>query len=77
MRALGRRLVPAGRAGFPWAPPTWPTGVERPTVEPRLGVHYDTAWSRRYPVRVARAAALDWGARPALWALASPRVVGL
>lgn len=77
MSALGRRLVPAGRAGFPWAPPTWPTGVERPPVEPRLGVHYDTAWSRRYPVRVARAAALDWGARPALWALASPRVLGL
>lgn len=77
MRAAGRRLVPSRRAGFPWAAPTWPTGVERPPVEPRLGVHYDTAWSRRYPVRLARAAALDWAAKPALRALASPHVDGL
>lgn len=77
MRAPGHRPLSSGRAGFPWSAPTWPGGVERPRPEPRLGVHYDTAWSRRYPVRVARAAALDWVAKPALWALGSPRVEGL
>jgi 1-acyl-sn-glycerol-3-phosphate acyltransferase len=76
-RVAGRRSRRGRLLGFPWTAPSWPAGLERPLPEPRLGVHYDTSWSRRYPVRVARAAALDWVAKPALWAVASPRVSGL
>jgi 1-acyl-sn-glycerol-3-phosphate acyltransferase len=67
----------ARRPPFPWAAPTWPDGVELPPLERSVGVDYDTAWSRRYGVRVARAALLDWVARPMVKALASPRVDGL
>jgi 1-acyl-sn-glycerol-3-phosphate acyltransferase len=67
----------ARRPSFPWAAPTWPDGVELPPLERTVGVDYDTAWSRRYGVRVARAALLDWVARPVVRALASPRVEGL
>jgi 1-acyl-sn-glycerol-3-phosphate acyltransferase len=42
-----------------------------------VGVDYDTAWSRRYGVRVARAALLDWIARPVVRVLAAPRIDGL
>jgi 1-acyl-sn-glycerol-3-phosphate acyltransferase len=70
--------VPAvRRPSFPWAPPTWPDGVDLPPLERTVGVDYDTVWSRRYGVRLARAALLDWVARPAVRALASPRVDGL
>lgn len=65
------------RPSFPWAAPTWPDGVELAPLERSVGVDYDTAWSRRYGVRVARAALLDWVARPVVRALASPRVDGL
>jgi 1-acyl-sn-glycerol-3-phosphate acyltransferase len=51
--------------------------VELPPIEGSVGVDYDTAWSRRYGVRVARAALLDWVARPAVRVVASPRVDGL
>jgi 1-acyl-sn-glycerol-3-phosphate acyltransferase len=51
--------------------------VDLPPLERTVGVDYDTAWSRRYGVRVARAALLDWVARPVVRALASPRVEGL
>lgn len=43
----------------------------------RLGVAYDTAWSRRYPARLARAVVMDNAARPIARALASPEVRGL
>ncbi|HEX6476291.1 MAG TPA: lysophospholipid acyltransferase family protein [Acidimicrobiales bacterium] len=65
------------RPSFPWAAPTWPDGVELAPLDRTVGVDYDTAWSRRYGVRVARAALLDWLARPLVTALASPRVDGL
>jgi 1-acyl-sn-glycerol-3-phosphate acyltransferase len=39
-------------------------------------VHYDTDWSRRYPVRLARAMVLDNVARPLTRALASPVIRG-
>ncbi|HEX4540923.1 MAG TPA: lysophospholipid acyltransferase family protein [Acidimicrobiales bacterium] len=65
------------RPAFPWAAPTWPDGVEPPPLERSVGIDYDTAWSRRYGVRVARAALLDWLARPMVKVLASPRVDGL
>jgi 1-acyl-sn-glycerol-3-phosphate acyltransferase len=66
----------AGRSRFPLAAPTWPGSVPRPAPEPELGVHYDTAWSRRYPVRLARAMVLDNVTRPLARALASPQLRG-
>ncbi|MDP9388130.1 MAG: 1-acyl-sn-glycerol-3-phosphate acyltransferase, partial [Actinomycetota bacterium] len=69
--------APRLRARFPLGPPTWPGGVERPPVRRRTGVDYDTAWARRYPVRLARALVLDVVTRPVVHALASPDVDGL
>ena len=66
----------AGRSRFPLAAPTWPGSVPRPAPEPELGVHYDTAWSRRYPVRLARAVVLDNVTRPLARAIASPQLRG-
>jgi 1-acyl-sn-glycerol-3-phosphate acyltransferase len=65
-----------GRARFPLAAPSWPESVARPAPESDIGVHYDTAWSRRYPVRLARAMVLDNLTRPAARVLASPLVRG-
>ncbi len=74
-RALARvrRIVPDG---FPWQAASWPASIERAAPERGLGVDYDTSWSRRYPVRLARAVLLDHMATPAVRALATPRVVG-
>ena len=77
-----RRLAPsalltrAGRARFPLAAPSWPESVPRPAPTPELGVHYDTAWSRRYAVRLARAMVLDNVARPLARVVASPLIRG-
>ena len=77
-----RRLSPgalaarAGRTGFPLAAPSWPESVPRPAPDPVLGVDYDTAWSRRYPVRLARAMVLDNVTRPLAQVLASPLIRG-
>ena len=65
------------RPSFPYGAPSWPGGVPRPAVARRTGVDYDTAWARRYPVRLARALALDGLTRPLVQALASPTVDGL
>jgi 1-acyl-sn-glycerol-3-phosphate acyltransferase len=66
----------AGRARFPLAAPSWPETVPRPAPTPELGVDYDTAWSRRYPMRLARAMVLDNLARPLAKAIASPDIRG-
>ncbi len=77
-----RRLTPTallnrvGRARFPVSAPSWPESVPRPAPTPELGVHYDTAWSRRYPVRLARAMVLDNVARPLARVVASPLIRG-
>ncbi|MGH9102902.1 MAG: lysophospholipid acyltransferase family protein [Acidimicrobiales bacterium] len=63
--------------GFPWSAPDWPQGVERPLPRRSLGVDYDTAWSRRYPARLARALVLELLTRPLVAAVASPTVSGL
>ncbi len=65
-----------GRRRFPLAAPTWPGSVPRPAPTPELGVHYDTAWSRRYPVRLARAMVLDNVTRPLARIVAAPVVRG-
>ena len=66
----------AGRAPFPLVAPSWPESVPRPVPTPDLGVHYDTAWSRRYGVRLARAMVLDNVTRPVARMVASPLVRG-
>ena len=63
--------------GFPYSAPKWPTGVPRPPAKSRTGMDYETAWARRYGVRLARSVVLDGVVRPAVQALASPTVHGL
>jgi 1-acyl-sn-glycerol-3-phosphate acyltransferase len=64
------------RAGFPWSSPAWPAAVAREAPERKLGVDYDTEWSRRYPARLVRAVLLDNVTRPLAHAIASPEVRG-
>jgi 1-acyl-sn-glycerol-3-phosphate acyltransferase len=42
-----------------------------------LGTDYDSEWTRRYPARLGRVLLSELVTRPALHALASPRVAGL
>jgi 1-acyl-sn-glycerol-3-phosphate acyltransferase len=65
-----------GRARFPLAAPTWPHSVERPDPERRVGLAYDHDWSRRYPVRLARAMLVDSVTRPVAKVLAPATVRG-
>lgn len=65
------------RPAFPLAKATWPDAVERPAIESRVGVDYDTEWARRYPARLARALFVDDVLRPLAHVLAWPRVHGL
>jgi 1-acyl-sn-glycerol-3-phosphate acyltransferase len=74
-RLMGRLRAP-GTGGFPWSAPHWPDGVERDPPERKLGVDYDTEWSRRYPARLLRAVLLDNVTRPLAHAVASPEVRG-
>jgi 1-acyl-sn-glycerol-3-phosphate acyltransferase len=62
--------------GLPWRAPEWPGSVEREAPERDLGVDYDTAWARRYPVRLLRAVVVDNVTRPLAHAVASPEVRG-
>lgn len=62
--------------GMPWRAPVWPSAVERDAPVRNLGVDYDTAWARRYPVRLARAVLVDNVTRPLAHAVASPKVRG-
>ena len=62
--ALSARWL-AGRPGpVPPGPPELARIGAPARPEPELGVHYDTDWSRRYPVRLARAMVLDNVTRP-------------
>jgi 1-acyl-sn-glycerol-3-phosphate acyltransferase len=74
--AIAARL-PARPSGFPWTAPSRPGTLPVPPPERTLGVDYDTDWARRYPARLARAALAEGVARPAVAALARPRVEGL
>ena len=51
--------------------------MERPDPERKVGLDYDHEWSRRYPVRLARAVVMDNVARPAARLLAPATVRGL
>jgi 1-acyl-sn-glycerol-3-phosphate acyltransferase len=65
------------RPRFPFGPPAWPTGVDRPPAKRTTGVDFETAWARRYGVRLARAVTLDGITKPLVNVLASPTVDGL
>lgn len=67
--------VPPGR--FLLRRPTRPRGAEPLPLEHALGTSYDTAWARRYPVRLARAMVLDDITRPLMRVACSPTVFGL
>jgi 1-acyl-sn-glycerol-3-phosphate acyltransferase len=71
---LARRIP---RPPFPFSAPTLPEGVEPLPSRPRSGPDYDTAWARRYPARLARAALVEGLARPVVAALARPERHGL
>ncbi|HEV3265068.1 MAG TPA: lysophospholipid acyltransferase family protein [Acidimicrobiales bacterium] len=66
----------AGRRRFPLAAPSWPETVPRPAPEHELGIDYDTDWSRKYPVRLARAMLTDNLTRPLARVIADPLVRG-
>ncbi len=74
---LRRPLDRLGRLGFPLVAPTWPESLPRAAPERRVGLDYDHAWSRRYPVRLARAVVLDNVAKPLARVAAPTTVVGL
>ena len=61
---------------FPLGAPTWPGSLDRPAPDRGLGTDYDTAWSRRYPVRLARAVLLDNVTRPLARLVADPVLRG-
>ena len=69
-----KALRKLGSAHFPLRRPTWPTSVPRPTKKRRVGLDYDTAWSRRYPARLARAILTDNVTVP-LTRLVAPAVI--
>ncbi|MGH9110004.1 MAG: lysophospholipid acyltransferase family protein [Acidimicrobiales bacterium] len=68
-----RRLT---HPSFPFAAPTWPGSLERPAPERRVGLDFDHDWSRRYPVRLARAVVLDNVTRPLARVVAPTTVRG-
>ena len=65
MDAVGAARPTVRATRFPLAAPSWPTTVERPDPERKVGLDYDHEWSRRYPVRLARAMVMDNVTRPA------------
>jgi 1-acyl-sn-glycerol-3-phosphate acyltransferase len=58
--------------GFPYRAPTTPRGVAPAPKERTTGAHYDTAWSRSMPARMARAAIVDGPMRLVVSGLAAP-----
>lgn len=63
-------------ARFLLSAPARPGGAEPPQRIEKTGVGYETAWARRYPVRLARAVVLDDVTVPAVRLLARPQVIG-
>src|SRR5580693_478263 len=70
-------MARARSARFPLAAPSWPTTVDRPDPDRKVGLDYDHEWSRRYPVRLARALVMDNLARPVARLIAPATVRGL
>ncbi|MFT5202818.1 MAG: 1-acyl-sn-glycerol-3-phosphate acyltransferase [Candidatus Aldehydirespiratoraceae bacterium] len=58
--------------GFPYRSPSTPGGVDPAPVEKTAGAHYDTAWARKMPARMARAAIIEGPMRLLVSGLAAP-----
>lgn len=58
--------------GFPYRAPSTPRGVAPAPKETTTGAHYDTAWARRLPARMTRAAIVDGPMRLLVSGLAAP-----
>ncbi|MCQ3806987.1 MAG: lysophospholipid acyltransferase family protein [Acidimicrobiaceae bacterium] len=72
---LPRGLSPVRRyrnLGFPYRAPSTPRGVAVAPETANRGADYDTAWARKYPARLARAAIVDGPMRLAVFGLAAP-----
>ncbi len=72
---LPRGLSPIRRyrsLGFPYRAPSTPRGVSPAATNSSRGADYDTAWARKYPARLARAAIVDGPMRLAVSGLAAP-----
>jgi len=76
-RVRGAAALGQGGLRFVTGKPTRPSSLGASVPPRKLGVDYDTAWARRYPVRLARAIVLDDFSRPVLRVALSPRVIGL
>jgi 1-acyl-sn-glycerol-3-phosphate acyltransferase len=63
-------------SGFLWRAPTRPVQAEPLPLEKKTGIEYDTAWARRYPVRLARAVLLDDFTVPLVRTVARPTIYG-
>ena len=62
---------------FPYRAPLSPQGIELSPECHNFGPNYDTAWARRYPARLTRAALIDGPMRLAVFGLAAPARQGL
>lgn len=71
-----RQITNAPFSEFPWKSPHWPTTVLRTPKRSKLGINYDTAWSRTYPIRLIRALFLDGITRPLIKTLIPPTIYG-
>lgn len=74
VRTAARPLAPYG---FPYRPPTAPTGVVVPREPSRLGDAYDTEWARRPFAAAVRGVLVEGPMRVAVRAIASPRISGV
>ena len=74
---LARRMPSPGRAwrsrAFPLKAPSTPGGVAPLEMPSRTGVDFDTAWARRWPARMCRAAIVEGPLRAMVQVLASPQ----
>ncbi len=61
---------------FPLRAPTVPGGVEPLVEKSKVGVDFDTDWSRKYPARAARVLLVEGVLRPTMTVLAAPIVLG-
>ena len=75
-RSLGRARALITHSGFPYRSAPTPNGVAPAPQRSRLGSDFDTAWARRYPARLTRAALVEGIMRPTMTILADPRVYG-
>ncbi|MYB24668.1 MAG: 1-acyl-sn-glycerol-3-phosphate acyltransferase [Acidimicrobiia bacterium] len=65
------------RLDFPWRPPAVPRSAPAGRVPATLGTDFDTAWARRWPARMVRAAIIELLWRPVVAAAAQPTRLGL